>query len=175
MFQPSRKLDLALLETVLPHVKQPAQYIGGEHNQVVKDCTTHRIRWALSFPDAYNIGMSHQGLKILYDVLNQREDALAKRVFAPWPDMEQRMRENAIPMFSWDSHQAVRSFDVLGFSLLYELYYTNLLTILDLASIPLDHTKRNDADPVILAGGHCTNSPEAISDFVDLFCIGEAE
>lgn len=178
MYQPTRRIDLARLEALLPHVKTPAQYIGGEVNQVAQpdrhaDPTV--VRWGLCFPDSYAIGMSHQGIKILYQMLNDRPDALAERVFAPWPDMEQAMRKSQLPMFTWETHSQVKDLDILGFTLLYELCYTNILTVLDLAGIPLHRTARADDDPIVLAGGHCANCPEPISDFIDLFCIGEGE
>ncbi|MGH7143308.1 MAG: TIGR03960 family B12-binding radical SAM protein [Planctomycetota bacterium] len=178
MFQPSRRLDLARLEALLPYVKAPAQYIGGEINQLAhpeRHADPAVVRWGLCFPDSYAIGMSHQGIKILYQMLNERPDALAERVFAPWPDMEQAMRKSSLPMFTWETHSFVKDLDILGFTLLYELCYTNILTVLDLAGIPLRREDRSDADPIILAGGHCANCPEPISDFVDLFCIGEGE
>ena len=164
-----------LLEEVLPQVSRPARYTGGELNQVVKDHSSVRVKWALAFPDTYEIGMSNLALSILYHVLNSREDSLAERTFAPWPDMEREMRLRGIPLFTLETKTPVAAFDFLGFSLSYEMSYTNVLNMLDLAGIPIHAVDRADNHPLVIAGGHCTYNPEPMAPFIDLFLIGEAE
>ena len=163
------------LEPLLLKVQKPIRYVGGEFNSVVKDKKNIRTRMALCFPDNYEIGMSHLGLKILYSLINAREDCWAERVYAPWPDMEALMRENHIPLYGLESLDPLREFDFLGFSLQYELSYTNLLNMLDLAGIdPLAENRTND-DPVIFAGGPCAMNAEPLCDFFDCFQLGEGE
>ena len=163
------------LEPLLLKVQKPIRYVGGEFNSVVKDKKNIRTRMALCFPDNYEIGMSHLGLKILYSLINTREDCWAERVYAPWPDMEALMRENHIPLYGLESLDPLREFDFLGFSLQYELSYTNILNMLDLAGIdPLAENRTND-DPVILAGGPCAMNAEPLCDFFDCFQLGEGE
>ena len=156
-------------------MQKPIRYVGGEFNSVVKDKKNIRTRMALCFPDNYEIGMSHLGLKILYSLINAREDCWAERVYAPWPDMEALMRENHIPLYGLESLDPLREFDFLGFSLQYELSYTNILNMLDLAGIdPLAENRTND-DPVIFAGGPCAMNAEPLCDFFDCFQLGEGE
>lgn len=163
------------LEPLLLKVQKPIRYVGGEFNSVVKDKKNIRTRMALCFPDNYEIGMSHLGLKILYSLINAREDCWAERVYAPWPDMEALMRENHIPLYGLESLDPLREFDFLGFSLQYELSYTNILNMLDLAGIdPLAENRTND-DPVIFAGGPCAMNAEPLCDFFDCFQLGEGE
>lgn len=163
------------LEPLLLKVQKPIRYVGGEFNSVVKNKKNIRTRMALCFPDNYEIGMSHLGLKILYSLINAREDCWAERVYAPWPDMEALMRENHIPLYGLESLDPLREFDFLGFSLQYELSYTNILNMLDLAGIdPLAENRTND-DPVIFAGGPCAMNAEPLCDFFDCFQLGEGE
>ena len=163
------------LEPLLLKVQKPARYIGGELNSVTKDKNKVETRIALCFPDNYEIGMSHLGLKILYSLINEREDCWAERVYAPWIDFEALMRENNIPLYGLESLDPLTDFDVVGFSLQYELSYTNILNMLDLGGIePLASERGNDA-PLIIAGGPCAMNPEPLADFIDLFQIGEGE
>ena len=163
------------LEPLLLKVQKPARYIGGELNSVMKDKEKVETRVALCFPDNYEIGMSHLGLKILYSLINEREECWAERVYAPWIDFETLMRENDIPLYGLESLDPLTDFDVVGFSLQYELSYTNILNMLDLGGIhPLASQRSNDA-PLIIAGGPCAMNPEPLADFIDLFQIGEGE
>lgn len=166
---------VTLDEELLLSVLKPARYIGGEVGSVRKEWDSVGVHVALCFPDIYEIGMSHQGLRVLYDVLNRRPDCSAERVFSPWVDMEERLREKQIPLFSLESRAPVRDFDILGFSLQYELNYTNVLNILSLSGIPLCSCDRDANHPLVIAGGHCCLNPEPLSDFIDVFVIGEAE
>ncbi|MDX6283341.1 MAG: hypothetical protein QOH03_4412 [Kribbellaceae bacterium] len=163
------------LEALLPTVQKPIQYVGGELNSVSKDWDSASVRWALMYPDAYEVGLPNQGVQILYEVLNEREHTLAERTYSVWPDMEQVMRDNAIPQFTLDSHRPVRAFDVFGLSFSTELGYTNMLTALDLAGIPLYAADRTDEDPIVLAGGHAAFNPEPIGDFIDAAVLGDGE
>ncbi|WP_293787296.1 TIGR03960 family B12-binding radical SAM protein [uncultured Aeromicrobium sp.] len=163
------------LESLLPSVSKPIQYIGGELNSTVKDWDAAQVRWALMYPDAYEVGLPNQGLQILYEVLNEREGILAERTYAVLPDMEQVMREHDIPQFTVDAHRPVGAFDVLGVSFATELGYTNLLTALDLAGIPLHAVDRTDDHPIVLAGGHSAFNPEPIADFIDAAVLGDGE
>lgn len=163
------------IEPILLQTRAPAQYVGGEFNSIVKDHKTVDVKIALVFPDTYDIGMSHWGLQVLYGVINSRPDALAERVFAPQIDMEKLMREKGIPLFSLESHTAVADFDIVGFSLQYELAYTNVLNMLDLAGIPLENSLRRESDPLIIAGGPAAFNPEPLADFIDIFVIGDGE
>jgi radical SAM family uncharacterized protein/radical SAM-linked protein len=165
----------AALDSILPTVEKPARYTGGEWNAIRKSADDINARIALCFPDTYEIGMSHLGLKILYSLLNDRAGWQAERVYAPWPDMEARLRERGLPLLSLESYTPLADFDVVGFSLQYELTYTNLLTMLDLGGIPLRAKERTLNDPLIIAGGPCVYSGEAIADFVDVFVIGDGE
>ena len=163
------------LEPLLLKVQKPARYIGGELNSITKDKDEIKTRIALCFPDNYEIGMSHLGLKILYSLINERKDCWAERVYAPWPDFEALMRENDIPLYGLESLDPLTDFDVVGFSLQYELSYTNILNMLDLGKIPVLASERSNDDPLIIAGGPCAMNPEPLADFIDLFQIGEGE
>ena len=163
------------LEPILPTISKPIQYVGGELNSVNKDWSAVDVRWALMYPDAYEVGLPNQGVQILYEVLNERDWLLAERTYAVFPDMEAAMREHGIPQFTVDSHRPVRAFDLLGVSFSTELGYTNLLTALDLAGIPLHAADRTDADPIVLAGGHAAFNPEPVADFVDAAVLGDGE
>jgi radical SAM family uncharacterized protein len=162
---------------LLPFVEQPAQYVGGEVNQLVRpgDWERATLRLALAFPDAYSIGMSHLGGQILYWVANHTPGVCAERVYAPWPDAEQLMRQRRLPLFTWDTRQPVASADVFAFSLQYELCFTNVLNMLDLAGVPLRAADRTDAHPLVLAGGPQGDNPEPLADFLDLVVMGDGE
>ena len=159
----------------LMHIEKPARYIGGEYNSVVKNHADVDVRVALAFPDVYEVAMSHLGLKIIYSVINKRKDALAERVYAPWVDMEALMKEKKIPLFTLESKCPVRDFDVLGFTLPYEMCYTNVLNMLHLSGIPIRSDARGEGDPFVIAGGPCVYNAEPVADFFDLFFIGEGE
>jgi radical SAM family uncharacterized protein len=163
------------LDRILLKVQKPGRYVGGELNSTVKDWEKVATRVAFVFPDIYDIGVSNVGLKILYDQVNQREDALAERAYAPWLDMEALMREHGIPLYTLESKQPLACFDLIGFSLPYETLYTNALNVLDLAGIPLRARDRDKSHPVIIAGGHSTMNPEPMHAFIDAFVIGEGE
>ena len=163
------------LEPLLPRVQKPIQYVGGELNSTVKDWDAATVRWALMYPDAYEVGVPNQGVMILYEVLNERPDALAERTYAVWPDLEALMREHGIPQFTVDGHRPVGAFDVLGLSFATELGYTNMLTALDLAGIPLAAADRDESHPIVLAGGHAAFNPEPIAEFLDAAVLGDGE
>ncbi|MBB6119065.1 TIGR03960 family B12-binding radical SAM protein [Nocardiopsis algeriensis] len=163
------------LEPLLAQVSKPIQYVGGELNSVVKDWDAARVRWALMYPDAYEVGVPNQGVQILYEVLNEQEDVLAERAYAVWPDMEKLMREHGVPQFTVDGHRPLAAFDVFGVSFPSEMGYTNLLTALDLAGIPLHAEDRTDEHPVVLAGGHTMFNPEPVADFLDAVVLGDGE
>ncbi|MBV6395025.1 MAG: Ribosomal protein S12 methylthiotransferase RimO [Anaerolineales bacterium] len=163
------------LERILSSVQKPARYVGGEVNSVVKDWDSVSTRVALIFPDIYDIGVSNVGLKILYDQINQRHDALAERAYSVWTDMEAKMREQGIPLYALESKRPLGGFDILGFSLPYETLYTNTLNILDLAGIPLRSADRDETQPLVIAGGHACTNPEPMHAFIDAFVIGEGE
>ena len=175
MAGPDNNLSEAVSRDLLPFVQGPAQYIGGERGSVRKDWDAVRVRFCLAFPDTYGIGMSHLGSAILYDVVNALPDALCERTYAPWFDAQDRMRHLGMPLFSWESRRPVRAFDLVGFSLQYEMLYTNVLGMLDLAGIPLLAADRAEGDPLVLAGGPGTNNPEPMADFFDLMLLGEGE
>ena len=164
-----------ILDRILPTVRKPARYTGGEWNSVEKDWTTCQVRWALAFPDIYEIGMSNLGLAILYDLLNREPDVLAERVFAPWTDMEQALRAAGLSLFSLESRRPLSEFDVIGFTLPYEQLYTNLLNMLDLAGLPVLAAERNEHHPLVIAGGGAVFNPEPMADFVDAFALGDGE
>lgn len=166
---------LALSDEILLSVEKPARYIGGEINMVVKDPAQVDIRFCMCFPDVYEIGMSHLGIQILYDMFNQRDDIYCERVYSPWVDLDRIMREQHIPLFALESQDPVRDFDFLGITLQYEMCYTNILQILDLAGIPLLSEERGQEDPFVIGGGPCSYNPEPIADFFDMFYIGEGE
>jgi len=163
------------LERILLKVQKPGRYVGGEINSIIKDWEKTGTRLAFVFPDIYDIGISNLGLQILYDLVNQRPDALAERAYAPWVDMEVQMRAHAIPLYSLETKHALADFDILGFSLPYETLYTNTLNMLDLAGIPLRTADRTETDPLVIAGGHACFNPEPMHAFMDAFVIGEGE
>ncbi len=163
------------LDVILPAVQKPGRYTGGELNQVVKDWRTVQTKVALVFPDLYDLGMSNLGLAILYDLVNQRPDALAERAFAPWTDMEAAMRSRGVPLYSLETKHPLIDFDIVGFSLPYETLYTSTLNLLDLAGIPLFGSQRSEEHPLVIAGGHATFNPEPMHAFIDAFVIGEGE
>ena len=160
---------------ILPKVAKPARYVGQERNAIVKDLSKVDVSIALAFPDLYDIGMSFYGFQILYHVLNQDEKIAAERVYAPWPDFEEELRKNSIPLFSLESHVSLKDFDVIGFSFSYELGYTNMLNMMDMANIPVFSKNRKNDDPIIIAGGSSVFNPEPIADFVDCFVPGDGE
>ncbi|MEY2990460.1 MAG: hypothetical protein RLZZ163_1376, partial [Actinomycetota bacterium] len=163
------------LEPLLAKVAKPIQYVGGEVNSVVKDWDSVRVRWAIMYPDAYEVGAPNQGVQILYEVLNEREHLLAERCYAVWPDLETLMRQADVPHFTVDGHRAIGDFDVLGVSFSTELGYTNMLTTLDLAGIPLHAVDRHGDEPLVIAGGHAAFNPEPIADFLDAAVLGDGE
>ena len=166
---------LALSDEILLSVQQPARYIGGEVNMVKKDPDEVDIRFAMCFPDVYEIGMSHLGMQILYDMFNRRSDVYCERVFSPWTDLDHLMRSEHIPLFALESQDPVKDFDFLGITIQYEMCYTNILQILDLAGIPLHAEDRTEKDPIVIGGGPCAYNPEPLAPFFDLFYIGEGE
>jgi radical SAM family uncharacterized protein len=168
-------IDSDTLNRILPTVQKPGRYTGGEWNSVVKDWENVPLRIALAFPDVYDLGMSNLGLFVLYDIINQRPDMLAERVFLPWPDMDAALRDASLPLYSLESKRPLREFDILGISLPYEQLYSNTLSLLDLAGLPLLATARDERHPLVIAGGHAAYNPEPMSDFIDLFVIGEGE
>ncbi|MDD5953107.1 MAG: TIGR03960 family B12-binding radical SAM protein [Oscillospiraceae bacterium] len=163
------------IEPLLLRVQKPGRYVGGELNAVLKDKDQVDVRFAFCFPDTYEVGMSHLGMKILYSLFNEKPYIWCERVFAPWIDMEAEMRKNAIPLYALESGDPIRDFDFIGFTLQYELSYTNVLNMLDLAGLPLRTDERTDEMPIVCAGGPCAVNPEPIADFIDLFFIGEGE
>lgn len=163
------------VEKILQYVQKPARYVGGELNSVVKDPNEVDIRYAFCFPDIYEIGMSHLGMKILYGLVNDRDDAWCERVFAPDTDMEEQMRKNNVPLFALESGDYIKDFDVIGFTLMYELCYTNVLNMLDLAGVPLFSKDRTELAPLVCVGGPCACNPEPIADFVDIVFLGDGE
>lgn len=166
---------LALSDEILLSIDKPARYIGNEINSVIKDKEKIAVRFAMCFPDVYEIGMSHLGLQILYDMFNRYDDIWCERVFSPWIDLDKIMREKNIPLFALESQEPIKNFDFLGITLQYEMCYTNILQILDLSGIPLLSKDRTKEDPIVIGGGPCTYNPEPIADFFDLFYIGEGE
>lgn len=163
------------LEPLLYRVEKPARYIGEEMNMAKKEITPDLVRYGFAFPDVYEVGMSHLGMHILYQLKNEQEDLFCERVFTPWPDMEALMRENHIPLHTLETFTPVKELDFLGFTLQYELSYTNILNMLDLGGIPILSEERTHEDPIILAGGPCAYNPEPLADMIDLFIIGEGE
>ncbi len=166
---------LALSDEILLSIEKPARYIGNEINMVVKDPRTVEIRFAICFPDVYEIGMSHLGIQILYEMFNRRDDIYCERVYSPWTDLDAIMRKEKIPLFAIESQEPIRTFDFVGITLQYEMCYTNVLQILDLGQIPLLSKDRGEADPIVIGGGPCSYNPEPLADFFDLFYIGEGE
>lgn len=166
---------LALDDEILLNIEKPARYIGGEVNSVMKDKDQVDIRFAMCFPDVYEIGMSHLGIQILYDMFNRRDDVWCERVYSPWLDLDKVMREKDIPLFALESQDSVREFDFLGITIQFEMCYTNILQVLDLSHIPMYAKDRTEADPIVIGGGPCTYNPEPLSEFFDIFYMGEGE
>ena len=166
---------LALNDEILMSIDKPARYIGNELNSVMKDTSQISIRFAMCFPDVYEIGMSHLGIQILYDMFNRREDTWCERVYSPWPDLHSILKEKEIPLFALESQDPIKDFDFLGITIQYEMCYTNILQVLDLAQIPLLSKDRDDNCPIVIGGGPCSYNPEPIADFFDIFYIGEGE
>ena len=166
---------LALSDEILMSIEKPARYIGGEYNSVMKDKEQVDVRLCMCFPDVYEIGMSHLGIQILYDMFNRREDTWCERVYSPWPDLHKVMKEQHIPLFALESQDPLKEFDFLGITLQYEMCYTNILQVLDLAEIPIWSKDRKKGDPIVIGGGPCSYNPEPIADFFDIFYIGEGE
>ena len=167
--------QLALSDDILMKIEKPARYIGNEFNAVVKDKSKIKVRFAMCFPDVYEIGMSHLGIQILYDMFNSMEDVWCERVYSPWLDLDKIMREQKIPLFALESQEPIKDFDFLGITIQYEMCYTNILQVLDLAQIPLLSTERGEDCPIVIGGGPCSYNPEPIADFFDMFYIGEGE
>lgn len=168
-------MSLALSDDILLAIDKPARYIGGEINSIVKDKNDVSVRFAMCFPDVYDIGMSHLGIQILYDMFNSWDDVWCERVYSPWTDLDEIMRKENIPLFALESQDPIKAFDFLGITLQYEMCYTNILQVLDLSGIALLSKDRDNEDPIVIGGGPCTYNPEPISDFFDLFYIGEGE
>ncbi len=166
---------LALSDEILLKVDKPARYIGNELNSVMKDTSQVDIRFAMCFPDVYEIGMSHLGIQILYDMFNRRSDVWCERVYSPWPDLHEIMKKENIPLFGLESQEPIKNFDFIGMTLQYEMCYTNILQILDLAQIPFKSIDRDNDCPIVMGGGPCSYNPEPIADFFDIFYIGEGE
>lgn len=163
------------VEPLLPKVRKPAQYIGGEHNACVKDPADVDLAWLLVFPDAYEVGFPNQGIHILYEILNERPDVMAERAYCPMPDMEDLMRAAGVPAFSLENHLPAGFFDVIGFTLPQENIYTNVLNFLDLGGIPVRSSERKEGHPIVLAGGHAATNPEPLAEFMDIFVVGDGE
>ena len=168
-------MSIKISDKILQSVEKPSRYIGNEWNSVHKDLSNIEARFAFCFPDVYEVGMSHLGMKILYHLLNERHDTYCERVFAPWVDMEERMREKNIALFSLESHDPIKKFDIVGFTLQYEMSYTNIINMLDLAQIPVLSSERTKEHPFVCAGGPCAYNPEPLADFIDFFMMGEGE
>ena len=164
-----------LLERILPTVQKPARYVGGEYNEIRKDRSAVRTRVAFCFPDTYEIGMSNIGMRILYGIMNEMDGVWCERVFAPWGDMEEAMRRHHLPLFALESHDAVAEFDIIAFTIGYEMSYTNILNMLNLAGVPLHSKDRTGLKNLVIAGGTCAYNPEPLADFIDLFSLGEGE
>ena len=163
------------LEKMLSRVEKPGRYVGGELNSVVKDKSNIDVRFAFCFPDSYEVGMSHLGIKILYSCLNQMENVWCERCFAPWEDMEKQLREIGLPLFALESRDPLCDFDIIGFTMQYELSYTNVLNMLDLANVPIFSKDRSNQQPIVVMGGPCTYNPEPLADFADIISLGEGE
>ncbi|MDW7668477.1 MAG: TIGR03960 family B12-binding radical SAM protein [Bacillota bacterium] len=167
--------DTKKIEKILINVEKPARYTGGELNSYTKNKKDINLRFLFAFPDVYEIGMSHLGMHILYNMLNEKEDIWCERVFAPWTDMEEELKNNDLELFAIESWDSIKDFDIIGFTLQYEMSYTNILNMLDLGKIPIKSKDRNDSDPLIISGGPCAYNPEPLHEFIDLFVIGEGE
>ena len=168
-------MNIISIDDILPLVEKPSRYLGSEINIIKKDLHSVALRFALVFPDLYEIGTSHFGLQILYHILNGHPDIAAERVFAPGADMESHLRSSDLPLFSLESRAPVNQFDIIGFSLLYELNFSNVLNLLDLAGLPFKSDQRDDSHPLIIAGGPCTCNPEPMADFFDAMVVGDGE
>lgn len=168
-------MTLKISDAILQSVEKPSRYIGNEWNSVHKDLNLVKAHFAFCFPDVYEVGMSHLGMKILYHLLNEKEDIYCERVFAPWVDMEEKMRQNGIPLFSLESHTPVNEFDMVGFTLQYEMSYTNIVNMLDMAGIPIKSVGRTKDNPFVCAGGPCAYNPEPLAEIIDFFMMGEGE
>lgn len=166
---------LALSDEILLNIEKPARYIGNEVNMVVKDPESVDIRYAMCFPDVYDIGMSHLGIQIIYDLLNKRDDVYCERVYSPWVDLDKIMREKNIPLFALESQDSVKDFDFIGITLQYEMCYTNILQLLDLSHVTLLSKDRGEDEPIVMGGGPCSYNPEPVADFFDIFYMGEGE
>lgn len=164
-----------LEEEILPKVRKPLRYLGNEYNVVKKDWKAVKLRSLFAFPDVYEVGMSHLGLQILYGLVNEQADYLMERVFAPWSDLEKELRTRKLPLYSLESLRPIADFDCIGFTLQYEMSYTNILNMLDLGEIPLRAEERGNEFPLIMAGGPCAYNPEPLADFLDFFVLGEGE
>lgn len=164
---------LALSDEILLNIEKPARYIGNEVNMVVKDPESVDIRYAMCFPDVYDIGMSHLGIQIIYDLLNKRDDVYCERVYSPWVDLDKIMREKNIPLFALESQDSVKDFDFIGITLQYEMCYTNILQLLDLSQVTLLSKDRGEDEPIVMGGGPCSYNPEPVADFFDIFYMGE--
>jgi radical SAM family uncharacterized protein len=169
------RIEKRVLDRILPTVQKPGRYTGGEYNSVVKDWDVIDVKVALAFPDVYDLGMSNLGLAILYEILNQEQDILAERVYVPWPDMEEAMRQAGLPLYSLETHHALCDFDLIGITLPYEQLYSNVLTLLDLGGMPLLSQMRDERYPLVMAGGNAVFNPEPMADFIDFFVVGEGE
>ena len=161
------------VEPLLAKVQKPARYIGCEDGAIEPVHSHDKVAWLLAYPDTYEVGLPNQGLQILYEIVNERGDAVAERTYAPWGDMEAEMRAAEVPLFSVDTHRSAADFDLLAFNLSAELVYTNVLNMVDLAGVPVRSAERSAADFLVVAGGHCTFNPEPLADFVDVFVIGD--
>ena len=171
----SQKSEVKNISSVLKAVNKPGRYIGGEYNRVMKNKDEVKCRFAFCFPDTYEIGMSNLGVRILYGALNREEDIWCERVYTPWVDMQEKMQEYNIPLSACESGDELKKFDFVGFTLQYEMSYTNVLSMLDMAKIPLRSADRGEEEPLIIGGGPCAYNPEPVADFFDLFNIGEGE
>ena len=167
--------ELFLKDEILMAIEKPSRYIGHEINMTVKDPSSVDIRFALCFPDVYEIGMSYLGIQILYNMFNKRNDTYCERVYSPWPDLDKKMREENIPLFTLETQSPVKNFDFLGITIQYEMCYTNILQVIDLSGIPIFSKDRTKEHPIVIGGGPCTYNPEPIADFFDIFYIGEGE
>ena len=163
------------LHRILPQVQKPARYVGGEYNQIVKDKKNVDVRVAFCFPDTYEIGMSNIGMRILYGLMNEMPGVWCERVFAPWGDMEEQMRAHAIPLYALESHDPVKAFDLIAFTIGYEMSYTNIFNMLELSCVPLLAREREGLENIVFAGGVCAVNPEPLADFIDFFSLGEGE